>query len=309
MKSLNSADVIACVNLNYPLFIDELRPHLSSADPDARAFIAKGAKESFFIKVKRSGLSKTNTILSFLAKNGINEIILPLDNRFGSGYTSFLEYELAVFPYISGQDGFHKTLTDNQWTRFGTLLKKIHQLDPTTIQPIVRNENLTAQNLLQSKIYNEDAKDRGVDFDTESIDRLIEKVSALEPTVKNKLLKPCFCHGDIHGGNLLISDSGNLFIVDWDDPIIGPKELDLMFIGGGVENVWNKAEETQVFYSGYGTSAFDADLLAYIRSRRILDDFVFYYPELYQNKGSDLMYKHFLNMFKPNGVIEIALNT
>ena len=31
-----------------------------------------------------------------------------------------------------------------------------------------------------------------------------------------------------------------IYIVDWDEPIMAPKERDLMFIGGGVANVWNK---------------------------------------------------------------------
>ena len=41
------------------------------------------------------------------------------------------------------------------------------------------------------------------------------------------------CHSDIHGGNILIADTGELYVVDWDDPILAPKERDLMFIGGG----------------------------------------------------------------------------
>ena len=30
-----------------------------------------------------------------------------------------------------------------------------------------------------------------------------------------------------------------------------PKERDLMFIGGGVANVWNKPHEETLFYKGY----------------------------------------------------------
>ena len=45
------------------------------------------------------------------------------------------------------------------------------------------------------------------------------------------------CHKDIHGGNILIRTDGQppvLYILDWDDPILAPKERDLMFIGGGI---------------------------------------------------------------------------
>ena len=46
------------------------------------------------------------------------------------------------------------------------------------------------------------------------------------------------CHFDIHAGNILIDDDGSLYIVDWDDPILAPKERDLMYIGGGLLGGW-----------------------------------------------------------------------
>ena len=60
------------------------------------------------------------------------------------------------------------------------------------------------------------------------------------------------CHSDIHGGNVLINGNNPIYIVDWDEPIMAPKERDLMFIGGGVANVWNKPHEEEFFYKGYG---------------------------------------------------------
>lgn len=48
----------------------------------------------------------------------------------------------------------------------------------------------------------------------------------------------------------MIDGNDTLYIVDWDDPIIAPKERDLMFIGGGVANVWNERHEEVSFYRG-----------------------------------------------------------
>ncbi len=58
------------------------------------------------------------------------------------------------------------------------------------------------------------------------------------------------CHSDIHGGNVLIAENDALYIVDWDEPIMAPKERDLMFIGGGIANVWNKPHEEESFLPG-----------------------------------------------------------
>jgi hypothetical protein len=45
------------------------------------------------------------------------------------------------------------------------------------------------------------------------------------------------CHSDIHAGNILIDVNDDFYIVDWDNPILAPKEHDLMFIGGGQRGV------------------------------------------------------------------------
>ena len=47
----------------------------------------------------------------------------------------------------------------------------------------------------------------------------------------------------IGAGNLLIDAKGSLYIVDWDHPIMAPKERDLMFVGGGVGSAWYRPQE------------------------------------------------------------------
>jgi len=34
-----------------------------------------------------------------------------------------------------------------------------------------------------------------------------------------------------------------LYIVDWDDVLLAPKESDLMFIGGGIDEIWKTERE------------------------------------------------------------------
>ena len=67
----------------------------------------------------------------------------------------------------------------------------------------------------------------------DEITHLIERAQELALELQSKHLEFVLCHTDIHGGNILISDNNELYIVDWDDPILAPKERDLMFIGGG----------------------------------------------------------------------------
>ncbi len=104
-----------------------------------------------------------------------------------------------------------------------------------------------------------------------------------------------------------------IYIVDWDEPIMAPKERDLMFIGGGVGNVWNKPHEEKLFYKGYGKTEIDSTILAYYRHERIVEDIAEYSQELLlttaRGKDRPEMYRQFTGMFEPQGVVDIAFKT
>lgn len=66
-----------------------------------------------------------------------------------------------------------------------------------------------------------------------TIRRLADRAEALGQKVQEKSSEFVLCHSNIHSGNVMINEYDSLFIVDWDDLIMAPKERDLMFIGGG----------------------------------------------------------------------------
>ncbi|MBA3721205.1 MAG: phosphotransferase [Parachlamydiaceae bacterium] len=143
-----------------------------------------------------------------------------------------------------------------------------------------------------------------------AIFKLVDRAQELSQKLKDMSTKFVLCHSDIHGGNVLISGNNHIYIVDWDDPIMAPKERDLMFIGGGVANVWNKAHEEE---KGYGVTEINAAMLSYYRHERIVEDIAVYGQELLMTTagGADReeMFKQFVSMFEPDGVIDIAFRT
>jgi spectinomycin phosphotransferase len=42
------------------------------------------------------------------------------------------------------------------------------------------------------------------------------------------------CHADLHTWNVLVDGDGRLWLVDWDEAILAPRERDLMFLVGGI---------------------------------------------------------------------------
>jgi spectinomycin phosphotransferase len=128
------------------------------------------------------------------------------------------------------------------------------------------------------------------------------------------------CHTDIHGGNILISTdgqppvpTGNLYVVDWDNPLLAPKERDLMFIGGGIDEIWKNEQDIAAFYKGYGKTEINIAALAYYRYERIIEDLAAFCEQLLLTDagGADREqgYRWFISNFEPGQTIEIADKT
>jgi spectinomycin phosphotransferase len=145
------------------------------------------------------------------------------------------------------------------------------------------------------------------------INRLIERASTLASDLQSRPMEFALCHTDIHGGNILISDTGDLYIVDWDDPLLAPKERDLMFIGGGIDNIWKTKREEAIFYDGYGTTEIDIAALAYYRYERVIEDLVVNCEQILSSDegGADReqAYRWFISNFESGSTIEIADRT
>lgn len=235
-------------------------------------------------------------------------------------------YILAVYPFVKGADGFTQRLTHKQWISLGKTLRQLHDLHvPWALLPQVRTERFSPEHRdavrqLQQQLDSIQAPDQVAERLLESlqthqttIQRLVDRAEQLAQQAKVRSHSFVLCHADIHGGNVLLDHEERLYIVDWEDPVLAPRERDLMFIGGGIANVWNDPAEEQAFYQGYGDIAIDRSLLAYYRHERIVGDIAECSRDLLKEsvslKDRDTMYQHFLDMFTPGGVIDIAFMT
>ena len=146
-----------------------------------------------------------------------------------------------------------------------------------------------------------------------NIRHLVDRAELLGEKLQRESLPLVLCHSDIHAGNVLLDKRSHTYIVDWDEPMMAPKERDLMFIGGGIGNVWNNPIEEQLFYKGYGNTEINRVALAYYRHERIVEDIAIYSQEVLFGAGKQEerleMYQHFLAMFEPQGVVDIAFKT
>ena len=99
--------------------------------------------------------------------------------------------------------------------------------------------------------------------------------------------------------------------MDWDQPLLAPKERDLMYIGSGLmASGLTPQEEAVFFYGGYGRISLNPTALAYYRYERIIQDIYEYCKELLlsdaggEDRAQSLIYLK--SNFLPNRTIDIA---
>lgn len=327
-NSLSDQRIIDCLNAYYGVEGVTLTFLPLGADMNASVYKAETKEQrSYFVKLKRSHQPNTSiSIMELLQNAKIQQIIPPVKTIHDEPTQPIGDFSLIVYPFVEGQDGFSHSLTDEQWFILGKTLRRIHEIDvPPSIQQCIRREAYSpkwreAVRSIYTHIETEPTGDeiavKLLTFMKEkrvAIQRLVDRAEQLAKKLHTEQPKFVLCHSDIHGGNILIDKDNNIYIVDWDEPIMAPKERDLMFIGGGVANIWNKPHEEVLFYKGYGKAEVNITILTYYRYERIIEDIALYSQNilLTMANGEDKqeMYKHFIEMFEPRGVVDIAFKT
>lgn len=327
-QPLSDQCIIDCLNSNYGIKVAKLILLPIGADMNASVYKAELHDQSaYFIKLKRGHHDDISaTIISLLYDTGIQQIISPIKNNYGQPIQYIDDFTLIVSPFVEGQDGFNRDLTNEQWVTLGKVLRQIHEINvPPAIQSKIRHEDYSpkwraAVRSLSTYIESEPGADelssKFITFmknHAAVIHRLVDRAEQLSKQIKEQSPEFVLCHSDIHAGNVLIDRINTIYMVDWDDPIMAPKERDLMFIGGGVANTWNKPHEENFFYKGYGKTAINREILTYYRHERIVEDIALFGQQLLLTSVSAQIraesYKHFIAQFEPCGVVEMAFKT
>lgn len=75
----------------------------------------------------------------------------------------------------------------------------------------------------------------------------------------------------------------------------------------------NEPYEEALFYKGYSKTDVNKTILAYYRHERIVEDIALYGQDLLLaiagGENRKEMYRHFMGMFAPRGVVDIAFET
>ncbi len=295
-------------------------------------------KTPYFLKLRKGAFDEiTVSVPRYLKAQGIGAIIAPLETTTGKLWAGLGDFKMILYPFVEGQNGYEAPLSDGQWIKFGAALRDIH----TTLTGVQGSASLppALAALIPGETFSPEWRDMVKAFqaqveENEYADPTAAKVAALMRTRREEIHRlvartdelglalqrrpltsgtpegweRVLCHTDIHPGNLLLGADDALYIVDWDNPVLAPKERDLMLIGGCP--TWNSPREEALFYRGYGPTEIDPTALAYYRYERIIQDIAAYCQQLLWssagNEDREQSFAYFASNFLSGHEIEIA---
>lgn len=323
---IQEESITVCLQNEYGLLVAQVTFLPLGADRNTAVYRVVTEDESvYFVKLRRGVFDKTSVALAkFLSDQGIKQIIAPLAAKTGQLWANLDAFKVILYPFVAGQDAYDVKLSEHHWGKFGTALKQIHTtVIPAMLTKRIRQESFSPQWREAVKEFlarvEEDTFDNHVAIElsaflqfrrTEILD-LVGRADRLALALQVQSPKFTVCHSDIHAGNILIGADDAFYIVDWDEPILAPKERDLMYAGGGLMGGWRMPQEEEaLFYRAYGQTKIDARAMAYYRYERIIQDIAAFCEQLLlSNEGGDdreQSLQYLKSNFLPNHTIEIA---
>jgi len=282
---------------------------------------------AYFLKLRKGDFNPiTLAVPHFLSNLGLHTVIAPIETHDGPLFGRFEDYTTILYPFIPGKDGYEVRLAEQHWVELGWTLHRVHaaklpaslasSIPHETYDPLWRESVKHFQMQIEEITYTDPVAEKLSTFmkaKRHEISHLVERAEELANDLSLNSPDLVLCHSDAHPGNYLIAETGELYLVDWDNPIFAPRERDLMCFGSGMSGDQPGGMEERSFYQGYGPVEVDMKALAYYRYERIVQDIAEFCKQLLltADGGEDRAqaYIYFTSSFLPGHILEVAVET
>ena len=320
--------ILSTLQENYSISVLEIDFLPLGLDSSAWAYRVEAESATFFLKLRQEILNPVGILIPrFLKQQGIQQVMAPLLTKDGKAWAIADDFFFILYPFITGERVMNVGMSDAHWIEFGSALKKLHTAKPTPeISHEIKRETFVPKQLAYCQELHAQVKTRKYDdpFQKElagfwldnygTIEAILERTETLSKRMQETNLEFVLCHGDIHTANLLLSNDDKLYIVDWDETLLAPKERDLLFIIGSIFNDMSDGKWEQLFFQGYDETEVDLLALAYYRYDWCVEDMGEFAKDVFgredlgaETKANSIQW--FKSLFAEGNSVELALST
>ena len=214
----------------------------------------------------------------YLKDQGITSVVAPIPTKSYTLWTKLEDWTIIVYPFVDGDTSW-TGMTNEQWKEVGNIFKRIHNIrlkpegfsslrketfDPTEYVRWIRVFESQHLHVRQGESETEHAlRDSWVEHQT-TIHTAVSFLEKLAEVLRSQTFQQVICHADLHQANL-IRDNANVFVIDWDEVMLAPKERDFIFI---------REPQADAFWEGYGNREFNWLILSYYLWERVVQDVI-----------------------------------
>lgn len=298
---------------------------------DSSAWVYRALGEGgapYFLKV-RSSIANPAALLvpRHLHDHGVANVVAPLPARSGRLWAELGPYALIVYPFVAGETGMARGLTAAQWRAYGATLRQIHETPAgAALERHLRREGFAPDGadtvrrldalLNAGQPGSPEVAALAVHWQARRpvIHMLLQRAEELGRRLAEAAPPLALCHADIHTGNVLADAAGQVWVVDWDEVMLAPRERDLMFVAGGISERLVGPREEAWFFEGYGPAAVDPLALAYYRASWAVSDIASFgaevclRPDLGELTRREAV-RYFAGLFDQGEIVSIALRS
>lgn len=234
---------------------------------------------SYLLKVKSGSFYEPSCLVPrYLKHQGIASVVAPLPTKSNTLWTQVGAWTAMVYPFIEGDSSF-TDMADEHWKELGNIFRQIHQVivpaggfkslrketfDPTEYARWVRvfenqhthsaGGSASQRALRASWVAHQPA-----------IHVAVASLEKLAGALQRRSGPYVICHADLHPANLIRDHAGHVFVIDWDDVMLAPKERDFIFV---------REPQADTFWEGYGRREIDWAALTYYLWERVVQDVI-----------------------------------
>lgn len=296
-------------------------------DADSWAYrVQAGDGPEWFLKV-RSGTAAMPgaAVPAYLHRRGTPGVLAPLPTRAGEPYLVAGRFALALYPMLDARHGAEAGLSSAQWRELGAILARVHATPPAPeLTRLVGRERYRPSRRellpeLEAALAGADPGDPVAGALAASwqarravIGALADRADCLGGELAAAPAPQVLCHADLHTWNVLVEDAGRLWIADWDEAVLAPRERDLTFVvGGGIGHGLVGPAEEASFLEGYGQVTADPALLAYYRCAWAVQDIAAYGEQALLSPTAGEATRRaavegFEDLFAPGNIVDLA---